>query len=264
VARDQLAVDVAGLRPPAIMMNATPMYLRFPGHGRLFTSERRVRLGDTTPRGRLRLDAIARYLQDVAEDDANDAGWPESIGWLLRRCAVTMGQFPSLGERLRLETFCSASAAKWAERTTTITGDAGGSVQASAIWIAVDASTGRPTRVGELFERVYAPSTDGRRASVRLVLPPPRSEVVAEARNWPLRASDMDVLGHVNNAISWAAVEDELSPLDWLPVRGEVEHNGEIVPTDAPRLARAISDAGLDLWLVASGRVLTSARLHRS
>ena len=62
----------------------------------------------------------------------------------------------------------------------------------------------------------------------------------------------MDVLGHVNNAISWAAVEDELSPLDWLPVRGEVEHNGEIVPTDAPRLARAISDAGLDLWLVAS------------
>jgi len=239
-------------------------YLPVPGHGRAFSAERTVRLGDSAPSRRVRFDALARYLQDVAEDDANDAGWPTSIGWLLRRCAMRVRQFPVLGERLRLETFCSATAQKWAERTTTVTGDAGGSVQASAVWIAVDASTGRPTRLGELFERIYAPSAGGRRASVKLSLPRPTSQALATPRDWPLRSSDLDVWGHVNNAISWAAVEDELDGLDWLPAWAEVEHNEAITRDDSPSLIRERSEAGLDLWLLAAGRVLTSARLHRS
>jgi acyl-ACP thioesterase len=241
-----------------------PSYLPSPEHGRAFTAEYRVRLGDSTPSGRARFDAIARWLQDVAEDDANDAGWPSSIGWLLRRCVITVRQFPELGERLRLETFCSASAARWAERTTTMIGDAGGSLQASAVWIAVDTTSGRPTRVGELFERIYTPSTDGRRASVRLSLAPPTSQAIAKARNWPLRSSDLDVWDHVNNAVSWVAVEDELSMLGWLPQRAEIEYNEAITPGASPQLASGPSDAGRDVWLVGAGRVLTSARLHLS
>jgi len=239
-------------------------YLPLPAHGRTFAAERQVRLGDSAPNRRLRFDAIARYLQDVAEDDADDARWPRSIGWLLRRCSVNVRQFPTLGERLRLVTFCSASAQKWAERTTTITGDAGGSLQASAIWIAVDIASGRPTRLGEVFEQLYAPSAEGRRASVRLSLPPPPSRVVAEASSWPLRSSDLDVWGHVNNAVSWAAVEDKLSQLDWLPRRAEVEHNEAVTLDDSPQLTSSPSEAGLDIWLVAGGQVVTSARLQRS
>ncbi|MFZ0170494.1 MAG: acyl-ACP thioesterase domain-containing protein [Acidimicrobiales bacterium] len=239
------------------------MYLPFPEHGRTFSSEYRVRLGDSTPTRRMRLDAVARCLQDVAEDDASDAGWPASIGWLLRRCVINVRQFPALGEHLRLTTFCSASAARWAERTTTVTGDAGGSLQASAVWISVDVASGRPTRTGELFERVYAPSTGGRGVSARLSLPPPAPEAVAEAKSWPLRSSDLDLWEHVNNAISWAAVEDVLRPLSWLPVRAEVEHNEAITLDDSPRLASAPSEVGRDAWLLGAGRVFTSARLHR-
>ncbi len=44
-----------------------------PTIGRTFTGTARVRLGDVTPKGRMRLDAVARYLQDVANDDAVDA-----------------------------------------------------------------------------------------------------------------------------------------------------------------------------------------------
>ena len=241
-----------------------PVYLPMPERGRTFAAEYRVRLGDSTPDRRMRLDAIARCLQDVAEDDASEAGWPASIGWLLRRCVVSVRQFPVLGERLRLVTFCSASAAKWAERTTTVIGDAGGMLQASAVWIAMDVASGRPTRVGELFERVYVPSTGGRRVSARLSLPPPPPEAVSEAAGWPLRSSDLDVWGHVNNAISWVAVEDELRRLSWLPVRAEVEHNEAITLDDSPRLARSPAYAHHDLWLISTERVLTSARLHRA
>ncbi|MFM9132658.1 MAG: hypothetical protein ACKORY_08070, partial [Actinomycetota bacterium] len=52
------------------------------GTGRTFTARRRVRLGDATPKGRLRLDATARYLQDVSNDDTRDAEWSDPHWWV--------------------------------------------------------------------------------------------------------------------------------------------------------------------------------------
>lgn len=235
-----------------------------PARGRVYTSGRRVRLGDSSPAGRLRFDAMARFLQDVAEDDAEDARWPAATGWLLRRCAISVAQFPIRTERLELHTFCSATAARWAERTTTIRGERGGLLQARAIWVAVDVTTGRPTRLDDVFDQIYGPSAGGRKASVRLSLPAPPEEEEAPRRPWPLRATDMDVWDHVNNAAHWEAVEDEIAQLDWLPAAAELEYNEAIVATDAPEVIRHASASGLDLWLVDNGRLLASARLHRS
>jgi acyl-ACP thioesterase len=237
-------------------------FLPLPPRGRVYTSERIVRLGDTAPSGRLRFDSIARLLQDVAEDDAKDAGWPMSIGWLLRRCAISVVQFPFFTERLALQTFCSATAARWAERTTTIRGDGGGLLQARAIWVAIDTTSRRPARLGELFERVYAPSAAGRRASVRLSLAGPPEDGGEFARPWPIRASDMDIWGHVNNAVHWEAVEDEVALLEWLPTTAQLEYNEAIVATDNPSLVRQRSSTGLDLWMIDGARLLASARVR--
>jgi acyl-ACP thioesterase len=80
-----------------------------PPHGRVFTTDRVVRSTDVTPSGRLRFDALARYLQDAAEDDLADAGWDEPCGWLLRRCEVAVRDYPGFGQRVGLRTFCSAT-----------------------------------------------------------------------------------------------------------------------------------------------------------
>ncbi|MGO8876497.1 MAG: acyl-[acyl-carrier-protein] thioesterase [Acidimicrobiales bacterium] len=248
-------------------MNATTMpddFAPLPTRGRVYTSERRVRLGDSSPAGRLRFDAMARFLQDVAEDDAEDAHWPAATGWLLRRCAISVAQFPTRTERVELHTFCSATAARWAERTTTIRGDRGGLLQARAIWVAVDVATGRPARLDEVFNQIYGPSADGRKASVRLSLPTPPDDEETPRRPWPIRASDIDVWDHVNNAAHWEAVEEEIARLDWLPTAAELEYNEAIVATDAPEVIRHASPAGVDLWLLDKGRLLASARLHRS
>ena len=97
-----------------------------PPHGRVFTTARAVRSSDVTPSGRLRFDALARYLQDAAEDDLADAGWDEPCGWLLRRCEVAVRDYPGFGQRVGLRTFCSATGPRWAERTTTLAGPDGG------------------------------------------------------------------------------------------------------------------------------------------
>jgi hypothetical protein len=64
-----------------------------PGPGRQFTTRRRVRLGDATPKGRLRLDAVARYLQDVANDDTRDADWSDPHWWVVRRTVIDVHEF---------------------------------------------------------------------------------------------------------------------------------------------------------------------------
>ena len=56
-----------------------------PASGRTFRTSYRIRLSDTDADGRLRLDAVARYLQDAATDDVEETGWgaPEHL-WVLR------------------------------------------------------------------------------------------------------------------------------------------------------------------------------------
>ena len=58
---------------------AATVMVPVPERGRRFTAERPVRWGDTDRHGRLRLDALARFLQDVANDDTRDAGFDEAV-----------------------------------------------------------------------------------------------------------------------------------------------------------------------------------------
>ena len=60
--------------------------LRRPTRGRTFTGRRRIRLADMDEHGRLRLDAVARFLQDVAIEDVSETGWgtPKHL-WFIRR-----------------------------------------------------------------------------------------------------------------------------------------------------------------------------------
>ena len=76
-----------------------------------------------------------------------------------------------------------------------------------------------------------------------------------------MRASDLDPAGHVNNAIHWAAVEDVLAGLDWLPGAAELEYHREILPGCAPCLAAVAEPEQVMIWLLDGTQRLASARL---
>jgi len=61
----------------------------------------------------------------------------------------------------RCREYCSATSPRWAERTTRIEGVAGGFLQTTAVWVAVDVETGRPVRLDHSFTRIYGPSAEG-------------------------------------------------------------------------------------------------------
>jgi acyl-ACP thioesterase len=233
---------------------------------RTFTGTRRVRLGDADTTGRLRLDALARYLQDVATDDVDDAevsGEPDDHTWVLRRLGVTVHRWPQFRDPLELVTWCSATAGSAAERRTTISVDGAVIVESEALWVFVGPD-GRPARLGPEFLARYSPSTPRRRLTTRLQhdLAPPG----AVRASWPLRATDLDVLGHVNNAVHWAAVEEVLragGTLDgtWSV---EMEYRAPLEADDKPELVMVRTDDGFACWLECDGTARASAVAHVS
>lgn len=240
-----------------------PPFGEGPASGRVFATRRIVRSTDVAPSGRLRLDSLARYLQSAAEDDLADSGLAEPVVWLVRRCELTIVSLPRAGERLSIRTYCSGTGPRWAERTTTLSSGAGDLVQARAVWAVVGRDSGRPVPLSAGFLAIYGPSAGGRAVSARLSHPRPDG-AAGPGRPWPLRASDFDGAGHVNNAVHWAAVEDELAVSGWTPAAAEMEYHRAITPDCDPVLLTDRSDRAAAIWLTSGGSLLASARLERS
>lgn len=249
-------MSAAASRPPSELVPR-------PLVGRVYEGSRRVRLADVSPAGRLRLDAAARYLQDVSADDTADAALREAEAWVVRKTVLEVASFPRYQEPLRLATWCSGTGSHWAERRISVTGERGGAVEAATTWVHVDLATGRPKRVPPGFAEIYGEASGGRRVKARLDHGDPPSTASGPA--WPLRFADFDVLGHVNNAAYWQAVEEELAARRGLraPLRAEVEHRGALERGARPdRVVADRGDGGFALWLVEGGSVAASAVVH--
>src|SRR4051794_26675844 len=93
--------------------------------GRVFCHRATVALGDVSPAGRARLDAIARWLQDAAWADWIDAGLDDGGVWIVRRLHLCIDAFPRFGDALAVDTFCSGTGRLWAERRSTVRGAGG-------------------------------------------------------------------------------------------------------------------------------------------
>ena len=202
-----------------------------PDRGRTFEREVVPGLGDATGTGRARLDAVARWLQDIAYADVVDAGLAGRGAWVVRRARLRVEVFPRFGQPVTVRTFCSAAGRLAAERRTSMTGG-GATVEAVALWIHVDTETLRPLRLGEEFLAVYGESAGSRKANFRLAHPDPPE--AASRSQWRFRAADLDVAGHVNNAVYWEPVEEtflETGEPDAMDL--EIEYREPAQPGDA-------------------------------
>jgi acyl-ACP thioesterase len=245
-----------------------------PARGRVFEGQACVRLADVAPSGRLRLDAIARMLQDVSGDDTADAGYAPDAVWVVRRLVIELApsRSPRLRDELTLATWCSGTGRRWAERRTDLLiGDANGelAVRAAALWVLVDQRSGRPLPLGAGFDAVFGDAAGGRRVGQRLRHGPPPPG--ASRSPWPVRVTDFDVLGHVNNAVYWAPVEETLArraPEGRVarPTRAELEFRGGLDPAEAVDMIVEPHEPDdpdgaeeLRLWLVVGPDVRASA-----
>jgi acyl-ACP thioesterase len=233
-----------------------------PTSGRTYRTSFRVRLSDTDATGRLRLDAVARYLQDAATDDVDETGWgaPEHM-WVLRSIRVdVLAPFLADG-RVEIVTWGSSFAPVAAGRRWSLTGDAGGSIEVDSVWVHLGPDS-RPARIGDGFD-AYAEAAAGRTTSTRLALPDPPEH--APRIVWPLRATDVDVMGHVNNAAYWSAVEHLLQgrePDLRRPVRARLDYRHPLDLADDVELVQAVTPGRVDIGFAVGATVRAVARVE--
>ncbi len=185
-----------------------------PSSGRVFGLVMRPGLADCAPSGRMRLDAIARWLQDVAWADVADAGVAGDAIWILRRTRIRVSRFPAIHQPQLVRTFCSGFGRLVAERRTVI-GPAEDrdrvDVETVSLWVHLDPATRRPSNLTPAEMAVFSAAGYGmRKVSHRLRLPRPPADGAVHLFDWRFRRVDTDVADHVNNAAYWELLEEEL------------------------------------------------------
>ena len=224
-----------------------------PTSARSFAVRRSIRLADMDSRGRLRLDAVARYLQDTAIEDVLETGWglPDHL-WFIRRIEVEV-EAPFLEDRsVEVVTWCSGVAAIAAGRRWSLRGDAGGRIEVESVWIHLGPDA-RPARI-EHFG-AYADAAGGRHVSTKIELPDPPPPAARFA--WPLRSTDVDLHGHVNNAVHWQAVEHRLEGLGLdlrRPLSARLDYGDPLSLDDTVELAEWLDGGEYSVAFVAGGR----------
>lgn len=253
------------------MKTATPAVLApLPQAGRVFTRHRRVRASDVDAARRLRLDGTARYLQDVAYDDLNDAGFGQAHAfWVLRRSVVRVLRPAVFDEDVRLRSWCSGYASRWCTKRVTIDGGSGALLETEGFWVNVDATTGMPAPLSQdFFTRFHLPAADHALRWRRMLPGPDAPDGPGSLRGepFPLRSTDFDWFDHVNNAAYWHVVEELVHAEGGGPTSGSheavLEYNAPVVRGDAVEVMTRRAPGVLDLWFLVEGRVRAAARVR--
>ncbi|HEX6711982.1 MAG TPA: acyl-ACP thioesterase domain-containing protein [Thermoleophilaceae bacterium] len=221
-----------------------------PAVGRVFEQTLRPGLADAAPSGRIRMDGLARWVQDMAYADVEDAGVEGESFWVVRRMRTRVERFPRFGETVHARTFCSGYARLWAERRVDFESDSG-RVEIASVWVHLNPVSGLPAPLPESFDRFWAESAQGRKIKARLRHPNPAGD--EPASDWFFRRSDADVADHVNNAAYWEPIEEKLGDPETIDAEIEFREPAQ------PGSARILRGADGTTWITA-----TDGRVHAS
>ncbi len=229
--------------------------------GRAFVGSRKVRLGDVSPKGRLRFDALTRYTQDVSNDDTTDAGMDDIPGWVVRSTVIDEISPAGFGETLTFTTFCAGLSKRWADRRLNVIGDQGARYEVSTLWVCVDHQTGQPHALTQQFLDIYGEAAGDRSASARQRNPKLRTfdTTALVSERWQLRKVDFDTQGHVNNAAYWATVEQWLAEAAPSPRRVRLEYGQGITRAPDVEVRRRSGGDAFLLWWIQDEAVAGSA-----
>lgn len=227
-----------------------------------------MRYGDTDADERLSLDAVARYLQDIGFENIEVAedGDAHRV-WVVRRTVIDVLKPITFGERVSLRRWCSATSNRWCNMRVQINGSAGGLVETEAFLIHFNEESGLPARMSERFlAQMLAMTSEHRlRWKAALTEPLPARSAADSVTGFPLRVTDIDRLGHVNNAVYLSGLEEAVAlhpEVATAPYRAVMEYTKPLMAGDRVELVAKRDGDALDVWFAVGEEARAVARVH--
>ncbi|MTK31248.1 hypothetical protein GL305_15020, partial [Nocardia seriolae] len=163
-----------------------------PDSGHIFDVTRRLGTVDMDENQNLRIDGIARHLQDAGVDhlihmDALDT----HPHWIVRRTVIDVLQPITWPAQLRIRRWCSGISPRWCTMRARIDSDTGGLIETEGFWIHMNKDTMSPSRVADEFFDLMCTTTADHRLRWRQWLdtphpPPPHPVPLTPHRHRPL------------------------------------------------------------------------------
>jgi medium-chain acyl-[acyl-carrier-protein] hydrolase len=211
-----------------------------------------VRTGDTDARGRLSLTAACELLQESAARHAVALGVgadvlaPLGLAWVLVEWRLEIDAVPAWRDPVTVETWPSDLSERIATRDFRLAAADGREWgRATSRWVVIDVAKRRPVRMPEPVRAIRGPLR-GRALTgglTRLAAPePPLGSFEV-----PVRWSDLDANGHVNNLayVAWAVESVPRNVLrESAPSNLEISFRAECRGEGAVRVESARDDGG--------------------
>ncbi|MGK2881954.1 MAG: acyl-ACP thioesterase domain-containing protein [Mycobacterium sp.] len=217
-------------------------------HPDVFDREWPLRVGDIDRTGKLRLDAACRHIQDVGSDQLRELGYEETHPlWIVRRTMVDLIRPIEWQDMLRMRRWCSGTSNRWCEMRVRIDGRKGGLIESEAFWININRETQGPARISDDFLEGLRRTTDEGRLRWKGYHTAGSREDAAQIREFPIRATDIDLFDHMNNSVYWSVVEDYLASVPELrdnPLRITIEHDAPVALSDKLEVLVHVHPAG--------------------
>lgn len=214
----------------------------------MFDRQWPLRVADIDRLGRLRMDAAARHIQDIGQDQLREGGFQETHPlWIVRRTMMDLIAPIEFQDMLRMRRWCSGTSNRWCEMRVRIDGRKGGLIESEAFWININRETQGPARISEDFLARLKRTTSIDRLRWKAYLKAGGREDADAIHEYPLRFTDIDLFDHMNNSVYWTVVEDYLSSYPELlaaPLRVTLEHDAAVALGDKLEIVCHVHPAG--------------------
>jgi acyl-ACP thioesterase len=226
-----------------------------PETGYVYRTAWRVATGDIGADLNLRLDGVARYIQEVGAENLVDAGEAEEHPhWLVQRTVIDVIEPIGFPNEVSFSRWCSALSLRWCTMRVDLVGSDGGRIETEGFWIAMNAKTLTPQRATDSLLERFGTTTTEQRLKWRPWLQNPGT--VDHVTPFALRRTDIDLFEHVTNTAYWHAVHEvaaQVPDICTAPYRAVVEYRkpikyGEVVTIGwTRRVADGIAEAHIAL-----------------
>ncbi|MFF2549955.1 acyl-[acyl-carrier-protein] thioesterase [Nocardia sp. NPDC058058] len=235
-----------------------------PSSGHIFDFPGRLGTVDMDENQGLRIDGIARHIQEAGVDHLVHCGALESHPhWIVRRTVIDVIRPITWPAKLRTRRWCSGISPRWCTMRVRIDSESGGLIETEGFWIHMNKETMSPSRVEDEFFELMCTTTSEQRLRWRQWLTDPLPPI--PPARFPLRRTDIDHFQHVTNTAYWHAVHEftsDTADLTARPHRFILEYNKPIRHGEPLDIHTRRTPDAQTLWFTIDGEVRAVAQLR--